>query len=335
MACRGGILRAGTPAGSCLGPLIFSLFINDIDEAMTLFFVLYADDLVFIVDATDLNSGLAKIDECFKKLREWCNENCLTINESKTKAMLFHKANDHRSKGLLGSQIELNGIKIDVVESFKYLGLIVEPTLTFSKHFKHVESKISVALGKMYSFRRYFSENVVKSFVSCYVISIADYCISIWSVQTENQLEKLQQRINRFLLTYFLNYNHKNVRKRWSCSSNNNSMKPIFDKINLLTIVERRKIALLKFVAKSETSSVFTNWFNPSDSRSMTNNVIFKLKIERSKSVCYNNSIKYAAVNNWNFFVQKLKPQDNWTIGVFISACTDKIISMRDENFVT
>jgi len=69
----------------------------------------------------------------------------------------------------------------------------VEPTLTFSKHFKHVESKINVALGKMYSFRRYFSENVVKSFVYCYGISIGDYCISIWSVKTDNQLEKLQQ----------------------------------------------------------------------------------------------------------------------------------------------
>ncbi|CAL8130180.1 unnamed protein product [Orchesella dallaii] len=80
---------AGTPAGSCLGPLIFSLFINDIGDALSLPFILYADDLVFFVDAANLDLAMAEIRECYSLLCNWCSENSIVINESKTKAMYF------------------------------------------------------------------------------------------------------------------------------------------------------------------------------------------------------------------------------------------------------
>lgn len=169
-------IKSGTPAGSCLGPLIFSLFINDIGDVLTLPYALYADDLVFFVDATNLSEGMKKINECYLNLVNWCKDSKLTINTSKTKVMYFYKANDHKSKNLLGNLIRLNNEDIQVVESFKYLGVHLD-------HYEQVKMKTSIALGKMYSLRRYFSLNVVKVFISCYVNSISDYCISIWCVQ--------------------------------------------------------------------------------------------------------------------------------------------------------
>ncbi len=118
----------------------------------------------------------------------------MIINSGKTNVMLFHKANDHRSKGLLGNVIRLNNEDIKVVDKFKYLGVYIDSTLSYMSHYDHVKLKITIALDKMYSFRRFFSTNVVKTFFSCYVISNADYCISLWSVQTDIYLDKLQNK---------------------------------------------------------------------------------------------------------------------------------------------
>ncbi|CAL8132712.1 unnamed protein product [Orchesella dallaii] len=325
--------QAGTPAGSCLGPLIFSLFINDIGDAISLPFVLYADDLVFLVNTTDLDAGLAEIENCYYQLIEWCEVNSLQVNQSKTKAMLFYKANDFKSKGLLGKQLDLRGDKIDVVESFKYLGVIVDSNLTFSEHYKHVECKMNIALGKMYSLRRFFNEDIVKTFISCYVVSIPDYCLSLWSVQKDSQLEKLQVKINRFLVTYFLNSNEKKVGRKWDCASD--SMGDVFAKINLLTIVERRKLALLSFVPKCKKIDSMVDWFSPSDLRRSSEYEITSLKVTRASSSCYQRSIKWSATLNWNFFVQKVVPQEDWCLGHFINVCCEKLISMRSGDFVT
>ncbi len=196
-------IKSYTPAGSCLGPIIFSLFINDIGEALTLPYVLYADDLVFFVDTTNLSEGMKKIDECYLNLVNWCASCKLTINASKTKVMYFHKANDYNSKNFLGKVIRLNNEDIEVVQSFKYLGVNLDSNLSFQIHYDHVKLKTSIALGKMYSLRRYFSLNVVKVFISCDVNSISDYCIVIWCVQSDLIIEKIQKKFNNFIFTYF------------------------------------------------------------------------------------------------------------------------------------
>ena len=171
-------IKSGTPAGSALGPISYSLFINDIAEGLTLPFQLFADDLAFYVECTDINKGLEKVNECYEKLKEWCSKNCLKLNESKTKLMVFHKPNDYRSKNLLPNYVKLGTDKIEVVSTFKYLGVHLDSTLSFSKHYETVENKMNVALSKLYGLRRFFTEENIKIFLcNCF--------ISLWLVSHE------------------------------------------------------------------------------------------------------------------------------------------------------
>lgn len=87
-------IASGTPAGSCLGPLTFSLYINDIGEAMSLPYYLYADDLVFFTNEKNVDVGKQQLSDCYASLKTWCKNNSLEINVLKTKTMLFHKAHD-------------------------------------------------------------------------------------------------------------------------------------------------------------------------------------------------------------------------------------------------
>lgn len=317
-------IGAGCPAGSGIGPIIFSLFINDIADALNLPFVLFADDLTFFTDASDIGEGIKKINECYKKLCEWCDENDLTVNPSKTKAMLFYKANDYRSKNLLSNSLSLNNTEIEVVKSFKYLGVTIDGVLSFSEHYATTEKKLTVALKRMYSLRRNFTPNVIKIFISCYVVSIVDYCVCIWSVQTPNQLALLQNRIDRFVLDYF----YPNFRKRKNkCKVKTIIVDSLLDKIDLLKIHERRKVFLLKFIAKVSTLPMYEHWFIrriPFSESKLSRFVVPAIKSER-----YKNSVVWSAIDLWNSLFNKIKPSDVIGYPVFMEKCRALIIGER------
>ena len=73
-------IETGVPQGSILGPLLFSIYINDLSDGLTTNVRLFADDvsLFFVVDninlsATNLNSDLTKIND-------WTNQWKMTFN---------------------------------------------------------------------------------------------------------------------------------------------------------------------------------------------------------------------------------------------------------------
>lgn len=56
----------GSGPGSCVGPLAFTLFINDITNAIIEAHVLYADDIVIYVDGTNFQEGVKKMQASLK-----------------------------------------------------------------------------------------------------------------------------------------------------------------------------------------------------------------------------------------------------------------------------
>ena len=68
----------GVPQGSILGPILFSLYINDITGIVSCGVVLYTDDTVIFHD--DRKILQTKLD----RISDWCNENLLTINVEKS-----------------------------------------------------------------------------------------------------------------------------------------------------------------------------------------------------------------------------------------------------------
>ena len=87
-------IRTGILQGSILGPLFFSIYINDIIKASAVFnYIMYADDTTLycnLEDLVDCDTETA-INRELQKINLWLLQNKLTLNVDKTKFMNFHK----------------------------------------------------------------------------------------------------------------------------------------------------------------------------------------------------------------------------------------------------
>ena len=81
-----------------------------------------------------------KLTMNLKKITKWLQINKLTLNTQKTKLMFFHRKQKHIKE----LNIVINGTKIDRVESFNYLGLTIDETLSWAHHVDIVKKSVHV-----------------------------------------------------------------------------------------------------------------------------------------------------------------------------------------------
>ena len=94
-------IEYGVPQGSVLGPLIFSLYINDIKKLSGNCEInLFADDTNMFCSAKTYNDLVIKCNELLQKCQIWLNDNGLTLNVQKTHFVDFSKSSQMRQNQL-------------------------------------------------------------------------------------------------------------------------------------------------------------------------------------------------------------------------------------------
>ena len=135
-------VESGIPQGSCLGPLLFSIFTNDISKASV---SMYADDSTLYTSAITATEITAKLNKELQLVTEWVARNKLVLNIYKTKSILFWT--NHSLNPKPQWNIVTNNVEIEQVEVTKLLGVTRNCKLSWSKHIDTTVARLGRSLS--------------------------------------------------------------------------------------------------------------------------------------------------------------------------------------------
>ena len=141
------VVSSGVPQGSVLGPLDFILFVNSLPSHIEgVSTVMFADDTTLYAIGHSTTDISIKLSCALATAHRWPIESDLQLNVAKTKCMLIHSCH---LRSLPPLEVQLNGTHIQLVQKYKYLGVVISDTLSWSQHIDLVCSKAAKGIGRL------------------------------------------------------------------------------------------------------------------------------------------------------------------------------------------
>ena len=167
----------GTAQGSCLGPLLFNMFCNDLYlNINSCNLIMFADDTTLYASHRNSQYLNQILQHDLRNISEWFKANSLSLNLEKAFVMQFNN-----NKEDLEIRLEINNRQLPKTDSTKFLGVTVESNLKWSAHVKNLLSKISINKNLVGKSRNVLNTQSKKSIYNAHIYSHLSYANTVWS----------------------------------------------------------------------------------------------------------------------------------------------------------
>lgn len=197
------VISNGVPQGSVLGPLLFSIYMNDLPDFLEskAECVMYADDCSVVVSGNNRGEVRQNLENVILLLQNYFRSNNLLMNLKKTHFLQIKKS--HLSSHYW--KLSLNHPDTKVVtqtSEHKFLGIVIDDFLNFKLH---VDTLVSTLQSASYVFKKlvkYADANTTRTAYFGYVESRLRYGILIWGSSAKQNVERVfkkQKKIIRII----------------------------------------------------------------------------------------------------------------------------------------
>ena len=275
------------PQRSVLGPLLFLIYINDVNESISHFIIHhFTDDTDILFSHKSLKKKQNKyVNYDLSQIVQWLRANRISMNASKTEIILFRTKTKTITKHL---NFRISGQKVNIVKQTKYLGIYLDEYLTWNS---------CDLLAKL----RYFTNtDLLRTVYFAIFDSILRYAIRVWGQhrkQTTKEIAQIQEKAIRIM----------------SFKPKNDPTNPLFRNLkiikfkdilaynNCISVHDQLNENLPRSFNKSFSTAPAQHNYN---TRGSSNNTIIK---SITNAVIYGlNSVKHRIASDWNAMIKDI-----------------------------
>lgn len=197
-------IPAGLAQGTCISPILYSLFIADMPNFNKTELALYADDTAIFTSSKQSNTIIKRLSHALQTLELYFRQWKIKINADKTQATFFPFDNKRRRTPSI--PLKYGNHSIDLQKSANYLGILFDSKLLFNQHITSANDKAIKCFRALYPLlapKSRLSTDNKKLIYTSVIRPILTYGSPIWASAAHSHTQKFKVVQNKILKTIF------------------------------------------------------------------------------------------------------------------------------------